>query len=232
LSNQPFVLIPGLNSTPEVFRDLVPALWPFGPVTVANHTEGEGVAGIAAAILRDAPPRFGLLGFSMGGYLAFEIIRQAPERVGKLCLLDTSARPDSPEATVKRRERIAVVQSGGFSKTLDGAFEDAVHPDHRSRADLRTLSKAMSLAVGPEIYVRHQEGIIGRLDSRPTLAGIAVPTAVVVGDSDIITPPDAAREMATGIAGARLTVIERAGHMAVLEQPQATNAAIVAWAKL
>ena len=231
VSNTPFLLIPGLNSTPEVFRHLVPALWPYGPVMVANHVEGEGVAGIAANILRDAPPRFALLGFSMGGYLAFEIVRQAPERVAKLCLLDTTARPDSAEATAKRREKIAIARNGGFSKTLDGAFEDAVHPDHQGRADLRTLSKEMSLAVGPETFIRHLEAIIGRVDSRPMLAAIRVPTAVVVGDSDKITPPEAAKEMAEGIAGATLTIIERAGHLAVLEQPEATNGAIVAWAK-
>lgn len=231
MSNTPFLLIPGLNSTPDVFRDVVPALWPFGPVMVANHTEGEGIAGIAAAILRDAPERFGLLGFSMGGYLAFEIVRRAPERVAKLCLLDTTARPDSQEATAKRRERIAIARLGGFSKTLDGAFDDAVHPDHLGKAELRALSKAMSLAVGPETYIRHQEAIIGRPDSRPTLATVRVPTAVIVGDSDKITPPDAAEEMVDGIAGAKLTVVERAGHMAVLEQPEATAGAIVAWAR-
>lgn len=231
MSNIPFLLIPGLNSTPAVFRDVIPALWALGPVTVANHTEGEGIAGIAGSILRDAPPRFALLGFSMGGYLAFEIIRRAPERVAKLCLLDTTARPDSPEATAKRRERIAIAQRGGFSKTLDGAYDDAVHPDHLGRAELRALSKAMSLAVGAETYIRHQEAIIARPDSRPALATIQVPTAVIVGDSDKITPPEAAYEMADGIAGARLTVIERAGHMAVIEQPEATTGAIVAWGR-
>lgn len=227
----PFLLIPGLNSTPDVFRHIVPALWPLGPVTVANHTEGEGIAGIATAILRDAPARFALLGFSMGGYLAFEIMRRAPERVVKLCLLDTTARPDSPEATAKRRDRIAIVRNGGFPKTLDGAFDDAVHPDHMGRADLRSLSKAMSLAVGPDTYIRHQEAIIGRQDSRPTLAAIGVPTAVIVGDADKITPPEAAYEMADTIPDATLTVVERAGHMALLEQPEATTGAIVVWGR-
>jgi pimeloyl-ACP methyl ester carboxylesterase len=231
VSNTPFLLIPGLNSTSEVFRDLTPALWSLGPVTVANHTEGDSIASIAAAILRDAPPRFALLGFSMGGYIAFELFRQAPLRVAKLCLLDTSARPDTPEATVKRRQKIAITRDGGFSKTLDGAFEDAVHPDHQGRADLRALSKAMSLALGPEIYMRQQEAIIGRVDSQPTLREIRVPTAVIVGDADKITPLEGAREMADGIAGATLTVVERAGHLAVLEQPEAVNGAIVAWAK-
>ena len=232
MSNTPFLLIPGLNTTPDVFRQVGPALWPLGPVTVANHLEGEGIAGIAAAILRDAPPRFALLGFSLGGYLAFEILRQAPERVAKLCLLDTTARPDSPEATAKRRDRIGIARNGGFSKTLDGAYDDAVHPDHIGRAELRSLSKAMSLAVGPETFIRHQEAIIAREDSRPMLASIRVPTAVIVGDADKITPPEAAYEMADTIPGATLTVIERAGHMAVIEQPEATTGAIVAWGKL
>ena len=231
MSNTPFLLLPGLNSTPDVFRHLVPALWPLGPVMLANHIEGEGIAGIATSILRDAPPRFALLGFSLGGYLAFEIFRRAPERVTKLCLLDTTARPDGPEATAKRRQKIAIAQDGGFSKTLDGAFEDAVHPDHHGRADLRALSKAMSLAVGAEVYIRHQEAIIDRVDSRPTLAQVRVPTAVIVGDADKITPVDAAKEMADGIAGATLTVIERAGHMALLEQPEATAGAVVAWGR-
>lgn len=232
MSNTPFLLIPGLNTTPDVFRQVGPALWPLGPVTVANHLEGEGIAGIATAILRDAPPRFALLGFSMGGYLAFEILRRAPERVAKLCLLDTTARPDSPETTAKRRDRIGIARNGGFSKTLDGAYDDAVHPDHIGRAELRSLSKAMSLAVGPETFIRHQEAIIAREDSRPMLASIRVPTAVIVGDADKITPPEAAYEMADTIPGATLTVIERAGHMAVIEQPDATTGAIVAWGKL
>lgn len=231
MPNLPFLLIPGLNSTPDVFRHLLPALWPLGPVTVANHIDGDGIGGIAAGILSDAPPRFALLGFSMGGYLAFEILRRAPERVTKLCLLDTTARPDSPEATAKRRDRIGIARNGGFAKTLDGAFDDAVHPDHRGRADLRALSKGMSLAVGAQTYMRHQEAIIARPDSRPALAKIAVPTAIIVGDSDKITPPEAAYEMADAVPGATLTVIERAGHMALLEQPEAVTSAVVAWAK-
>lgn len=167
----------------------------------------------------------------MGGYLAFEILRQAPERVRRLCLLDTSARPDSPEATQKRRAKIAVAADGRFEETLDEAYDTAVHPDHLGKAELRTLSKAMSLANGAEVHIRHQTAIIGRVDSRPVLSTVTVPTAVIVGDSDAITPLDAAREMAEGIAGAVLTVIERAGHMAIIEQPAAVNGAIVEWAR-
>lgn len=227
----PFLLIPGVNSTAAVFSDLIPALWPYGPVSIANHTEGDSLAAIAANILRDAPPRFALLGFSLGGYLCFEILRQAPERVIRLCLLDTSARPDTAESTAKRRENMAKARAGRFAETLAPTFALAVHPDHAGDEKLRAFNSAMSLTVGPEVYLRHQEAIIARVDSRPDLPGIKVPTLVIVGDADEITVPDAAREMAAGIPGAKLVVIETAGHMALLEQPQVVIPAIVDWAR-
>lgn len=231
MSNQPFVLISGLNATTAVFAGLAQALWPLGPVTLANHVVGDGVAGIAANILRDAPPRFALLGFSMGGYVSLEIMRQAPERVSKLCLLDTTARPDAPEASDKRRERMALARAGRFAETVEEGFEMTVHPDHLGREDLKAITREMALAMGPETFLRHQAAIIGRPDSRPTLAGIKVPTAVITGDADRITPPEAAREMAAAIPGAQLTLIPGAGHMAIIEQPEATIAAILAWAR-
>lgn len=227
---QPILLVPGLNATARVFAELVPALWPAGPVMVANHTQGEGMAGIAAQILAAAPPRFGLLGFSMGGYLAFEMLRQAPERVLRLCLLDTSARPDTPEASARRRARIGMAAAGRFGETIEEGFEMTVHPDHLERHDLRAVSRQMALETGATVFIGQQEAIIGRPDSRPLLAGIAVPTSVIVGDADQITPPEVAQEMAAAIPGAGLTVIARAGHMAIIEQPEATIAAIADWA--
>lgn len=231
MSNLPIVLIPGLNCTAAVFAGQVPSLWQVGPVTVANHLEGEEVAGMAAAILRDAPPTFALLGFSLGGYLAFEIIRQAPDRVRKLCLLDTSARPDTPDSTAKRRERMALAEAGRFAETADAAFELSVHPEHAGRLDLRAQCVGMALENGAAAFVRQQQAIIARPDSRPTLAQIRVPTTVIVGDKDAITPPEVAREMAAGIAGARLVVIDRAGHMAAIEQPAAVAAAMMGWVR-
>jgi len=225
----PLLLVPGLNCTAEVFRHQMPALWAFGPVTVANHLNGSGVAGIAAAILADAPPRFALIGFSMGGYIAFEILRQAPARVSRLALLDTSARPDTPEATDKRRQAMALAGQGKFTLALAQSFANAVHPDHVGNAKLKALHTRMALANGPETYIRHQDAIIGRPDSRPDLNGIRVPTLVVVGEADAITVPDAAREMAAGIAGARLLVVPNAGHMALAEQPELVTAAMVEW---
>src|SRR5215510_13742427 len=102
----PTVLIPGLLCTARLYAEQIPALWRFGPVTVADRTRDDSMAAIARRILAQAPPRFALIGLSMGGYIAFEILRQAGERVAKLALLDTTARPDLPEQTEKRKVQV------------------------------------------------------------------------------------------------------------------------------
>src|SRR5262245_2873546 len=99
----PIVLVPGLNCTARLYAEQIPVLWDFGPVTIADHRRDDHVAAIAAHILATAPPRFALVGLSMGGYIAFAIAREAPERVARLALLDTSARPDRAEQERRRR---------------------------------------------------------------------------------------------------------------------------------
>lgn len=225
----PILLVPGLNCTAEIYAHQMPALWRFGPVMVANHTEGSSMQEIAVSILRDAPPEFALVGFSMGGYLAFEILRQARGRVLKLALLDTSARADTPEATEKRRAAIALTELGKFNLAVAQSFPNAVHPDHVGDAGLKALHVRMATANGGETYVRQQTAIMNRPDSRPELGAIEVPTLVVVGDKDAITIPEAAREMATGIADAKLVVVPRAGHMALVEQHAIVTSALVEW---
>lgn len=225
----PILFIPGLNATAEVFHHQLDGLWPFGPVTVANHWQGATMAEIAAAILADAPPHFALVGFSMGGYIAFEILRQARDRVTALCLLDTSARPDAPEAAEKRRQAIALVGQGRFALAVSQSFPNAVHPDHVGSDALKALHMRMAMQTGPETYVRQQNAIIARPDSRPDLADIKVPTLVVVGEADAITTHEVAREMAAGIPDSLLAIIPRAGHMALVEQPDAVTASMEEW---
>ena len=225
----PILLIPGLNATAEVYTHQLPALWQFGPVTIADHRTGSTMAEIAAAILRDAPPTFALAGFSMGGYVAFEILRQARGRVLRLALLDTSARPDSPEASDKRRAAIALTEQGKFNLAAQQSFPNAVHPDHVNDPELKALHLRMASEAGPDAYIRQQNAIINRVDSRPDLPSITIPTLVVVGDSDAITVPDAADEMANAIPGAKLVVVLGAGHMALVEQHAIVTKAMVEW---
>src|ERR1700724_4033442 len=118
-NSMPILLIPGLVSSSRIYAPVMPALWRCGPVTVANHIRDDNMGAIARRILAEAPPRFALAGHSMGGYIAFEIMRQAPQRVAKRALINTQARPHSPEATARRRSQMARAQAGEFRGVPD-----------------------------------------------------------------------------------------------------------------
>lgn len=225
----PILLIPGLNATPRVFAQQMETLWLFGPVTIADQRRDDSTETMANRILADAPPTFVMLGFSMGGYIAFEIMRRAPERVRGLILLDTQARPDTAEATANRRRGMALAAAGKIEAAAAGTFHNAVHPANVDNAAIRAIHEAMARVNGAEAYRRQQEAIIARPDSGPDLAKIKVPTLIIVGDTDRITPPDAAREMHEAIAGSELVVIEGAGHLSPIEQPEQVNRAIGTW---
>jgi pimeloyl-ACP methyl ester carboxylesterase len=225
----PIVLVPGLACSVRLYGDQIPALWLFGPVTVADHCRDESIAAIARNILAAAPPRFALLGLSMGGYIAFEIMRQAPERVAKLALLDTAATPETAKQTVARETRIELAKSGRFGEALDQMFPLLVHRDRRGDEKLKRIVEMMGEETGADAFIRQQHAIMGRADSRPSLAAIRCPTLVMVGDADELTPPAAAQEIAAGISGARLVVIPQCGHLSTLEWPDAVNVALVEW---
>ena len=226
----PIVLVPGLLCSARIFAEQIPALWRYGPVTVADHTHGDTIANIANGILAAAPPRFRLVGFSLGGYIGFEMWRQASERIAALALVDTSARPDMPEQTAIRRKRIAQAQAGSFRDALAEQFPLLVHKTRRADKSLVRIYDKMADETGAELFVRQQLAIIERADSRPDLPQIDCPTLVLVGDSDQITPPDAAREMAAGIEDARLVVVPECGHLSLIERPEEVSAALVEWA--
>ncbi len=225
----PAVLIPGLGTDPRLYEKQSPALWRFGPVMVANQTRQDSVAGIAHDILSDAPPRFALAGLSMGGYVALEIMRQAPDRVCKLALLDTTARPDAPEQTERRKMQFEIVKAGRFAEIPGLLFPALVHARRREDAALRALVDDMFLALGPEAHIRQQTAIMTRPDSRPSLSAIRCPALIVVGDGDELTPPSIAKEMADAISGARLVIVPESGHLSTIEQPDFVTRALVEW---
>src|SRR3978361_1492115 len=113
-NTMPILIVPGLGGSPRMFAPVLSPLWRFGPVAVANHIRDDSMGAIARRILAEAPPRFALAGHSMGGYIAFEIMRQAPDRVAKLALINTQARPDTAEATARRRGQMARAQDGEY----------------------------------------------------------------------------------------------------------------------
>src|SRR4051794_28414645 len=178
-NSMPILLIPGLAGSPRIYAPILPAIWQFGPVTIANHIRDDNMGAIARRILAEAPPRFALAGHSMGGYIAFEIMRQAPERVARLALINTQARPDTPEASARRRNMVARAGDGDYHAVVDELFAGFVHPSRRDDPDLRRLVHDMADDVGVDGFVRQQAAVMTRPDSRPTLTAIRCPTLIL-----------------------------------------------------
>jgi pimeloyl-ACP methyl ester carboxylesterase len=228
----PLLLIPGLNCTATLWLPQIDALGAGRAVMVADPAAGEGtpsMRSIAAAILAEAPPRFALAGLSMGGYLAFEILRQAPGRVDRLALIDTQARPESAEAREARLGVMEVARKGGFARVPALQMPKLLTPAHQQAPRLVAIVHRMAAATGLQAFLRQQVAVLERPDSRPDLAGISIPTLILVGDQDLITPVDAAREMHQGIAGSRFAIVPDSGHLSPIEAPDAVNAAMADW---
>lgn len=226
---EPLVLVPGLLCSPALYGPQLAAFGGTRQVIVADHTRSDRMEAIAADILASAPPRFALAGLSMGGYIAMAIMRAAPERVTRVAFLDTSARPDPPERTADRRRLMELAKTKGTREVQQVLLQRLVHPDRLGEADLVETVLRMAEDVGVAAFLRQQEAIIARPDSRPGLGTIACPALGLVGEQDMQTPPEIAEEIAGGIGGARLVVVPDCGHLSTLERPAAVNAALAAW---
>ena len=229
MTRLPLLLIPGLACTAELWAAQTAAFSAERTVIVAEHTGAESIADIAAAILEAAPPRFALAGLSMGGYVAMEMMRRASERIDRLALLDTQARADGDEARTARRGQIELAETGGYDRIPDLLIPRLLSPAHQRDGALVELVHRMAADTGPAAFVRQQKAILGRIDSRPSLAAIGCPTTVMVGDEDVITPIELAREMVEAIPGAVLETVADSGHLSTVEAPAAVNAALARW---
>ena len=229
MDRQNLVLVPGLICTDALFAPQIDALSPYAEIMVADHRRHDSMAAIAAAILEKAPRFFALGGLSMGGYIAFEIMRQAPERVTKLALMDTSARPDTDEQRKRRAGLIDQADHGKFKGVTRGLLPLFIHEDRLHDAPLVETIMQMAKDTGREAFKRQQTAIMGRADSRPLLPSIQCPTVVVCGRQDALTPLALAQEMADGIPAARLEIVEDCGHLPTLERPEAVNAILKDW---
>jgi len=224
------VLIPGLLCDALLWRAQVEALKPDFQCWVADHTRSDTMAGVAADVLRESPfERFALAGLSMGGYAAFEIVRQAACRVDRLALLDTSARADSPEQRRRREALITLARRGRFVGVTRALLPLFVHRDRLDDGKLVNTVKEMARNIGREAFIRQEQAIMSRADSLPLLPTIGCPTLVLCGRQDAITPLDRHEEIAGGISGATLRVIERCGHLSPLERPAEVSEALKAW---
>lgn len=220
------VLLPGLICDERLWRDVISGL--DCRAMVADLTKDDSIAAMAARTLAAAPARFALAGLSMGGYVALEIMRQAPGRVTHLALLDTSARPDDEARKETRRKGIEMVRQGKFIGVSRGLLASLIAPQHMG-TDVARDVQAMSERVGQAAYVTQQVAIMGRVDSRPGLGAIAAPVLVGVGEMDKLTPPELAEEMAAGIMGAELVRFPDSAHLPTMENPGAVVEAMRRW---
>jgi pimeloyl-ACP methyl ester carboxylesterase len=223
----PVLLVPGLNCSARLYAAQIPALWAFGPVIVADHRRDESMDAIAGRILRDAPARFALIGLSMGGYIAQAIMREAPERVAQLALLDTGPRADTPQQSENRKRQIDIALGGRFGEIPGLQWPMLVHKNRQHDEALKAVVVQMAEETGADAFVRQQRAIAGRPDSRPGLAKVACPTLILVGDGDQLTPPELSHEMNSLIPGSRLVTVPDCGHLSTLERPDAVTKALV-----
>ncbi len=225
----PLALLPGLLTDAALWAHQIEALADLADSRVADFTTQDTIVDMARSVLDMMPERFALAGLSMGGYVAMEVMRQAPTRIGLLALLDTKARLDDPARTEARRELIAQARMGNFKGVSRRALEMYVHPDRIEDAGLAEAILAMTERIGRDAFLRQQAAIMGRPDSLPGLPGIACPTLVLCGRQDGPTPVECHQEIVAAIPGARLTVIEDSGHLTPMERPEAVSTALREW---
>jgi pimeloyl-ACP methyl ester carboxylesterase len=224
----PLLLLPGLLNDAELWRAQVAALSDIAVCTVGDQTRGETMQDVVDDVLAQAPARFALAGFSLGGFVAQHILRVAPERVMRLALIDTSFHADSPERAAQRQSQRASVRLPGtfhgFGDTLMRSYIDA------SRLDDYVLVQRvrdMTTRLGAEVFLR--QSALDRADGRDVLAGYSDPLLIVCGANDRITPLAISEEMQALVPGSTLVVLPDCGHLAPMEKPDEVSAAMREW---
>jgi len=229
MSKTPVLFLPGLLCDQALWAHQTNHLSDTAESWVADLTQDSSIQEMAERVLRTAPPHFALIGLSMGGYVAFEIMRQAPQRVIKLALLDTQARPDTPEAKQQRQGLISLAQKGEFKGVTTRLLPRLIHNSRLTDGSLTDTIIRMAESAGREAFTRQQTAIMNRADSRPDLTNIKCPTLVLCGREDALTPLALHQEMAQLIPGAVQSIIEDCGHLSALERPQAVTAMLRYW---
>jgi pimeloyl-ACP methyl ester carboxylesterase len=230
-SKPTLVLLPGLLCDAALWAPQVEGLSDVCRPWVANLTGDDNMQAMARRVLEDAPAeRFALAGLSMGGYVALEIMRQAPERITHLALLDTRARPDSPDETERRRTLMRIAEAAkGFAPVNKRMLPLLVHPSRLCDAQLVRTIQEMADRTGIPAYLRQQQAIMSRADFRPVLREVACPTLLLCGRQDAITLVSFHEEMASAAPHARFVILEECGHLSTLEKPGEVNAAMRQW---
>lgn len=223
------VLLPGLLCDGALWRHQTETLADICQPWVADLTQDETIAAMAERVLEQTPPTFCLAGLSMGGYVAQEIMRKAPERVERLALIDTNARADTEAQVNTRRELIGLSQTGKFKGVTPRLLPNLIHPSRLKDPTVANVVLEMAERVGQEAFIRQQKAIMTRVDGRGDLPAIRVPTLIMCGRQDALSSLAFHAEMAEAVPNARLVVVEDCGHLVTLERPYAASAVLRYW---
>lgn len=226
---EPLVLIPGMMCDARIFSHQINALSRERPVMVAPVTHGETIEEMVSAFVDALPNRFALAGLSMGGIVAMEVLRRIPDQVSRLCLMATSPLAETPAEAAAREPMIARVRAG----YLGEALRDAVRPEFLApsaqRMDLIQSVWQMGEELGADLFIRQSRALQRRRDQQSTLRKSHVPTLIMCGELDPLTPLRRHEFMAELMPNARLQVIEDAGHLPVLEKPEHVTEVLRDW---
>ena len=228
----PLVLLPGLLCDAALWRHQIETLADIADIIVPDLTIEDQVGAAVRRVLGSAPEEFAVAGLSMGGYIALEIMRQAPDRVTRLALLDTSARPDTQEKIKFRQELIDLARIGQFKGVTPRLLPKLIHPERMADAEMVESILAMAERVGRDAFLRQQRLLMNRPDSRHDLSLIHCPTVVVCGRQDGWTPLANSEEMAEKVPRGKLVVIEDCGHLSTMERPRAVSAVLRYWLQI
>ncbi|MGB0865604.1 MAG: alpha/beta fold hydrolase, partial [Granulosicoccaceae bacterium] len=225
----PLVLLPGMMCTAELFSHQVAHFSRERAVHCAPISEHQDMTSLAKAVLRDAPPEFAVAGLSMGGIVAMEVQRLAPERVKGVALLDTNPFAELDSVKQTRYPQIVKVREGGLLAVMRDEMKPNYLANTDSRDDILELCAHMALQLGRDVFIRQSIALRDRPDQAETIRAIRVPSLVLCGDQDRLCPPDRHRMMQKMIRGSTLAIVIDAGHLPVLEQPHETNRHLQAW---
>ncbi|NIA67245.1 alpha/beta fold hydrolase [Pelagibius litoralis] len=225
----PLAFLPGLLCDAALWQPQIAGLGDIADCWVADFTTQDSATAMVDSVLAAMPERFALAGLSMGGYVALELMARAPERVERLALIDTKARGDSEEQTARRRGLIELAEKGQFKGVTPRLLPLFIHEDRLDDAVLTGVVMGMAERVGKEAFISQQRAIMTRRDHTQILAGIAVPTLILCGRQDALTPLSEHEDMAAAIAGSELVIVEDCGHLPSLERPEPTTAALRRW---
>lgn len=221
------ILIPGLAGDAVMWRAQLPALQAFEPQVADVHVRQAGIAGMAGALLGETGGDLVLCGASMGGMVAMEAARQAPDRIKGLALLGTTARPETDDMRALREAAIELFAQGRAAEVIEPNVGFAFHPDNA--AALREAYLEFVLRAGADQLIRQNRAVIERPDARAHLPRVRCPTLVMCGEADQLTPPECSREIASLVPGAQLVMVPRCGHMLTMERPDVVNPQLAGW---